>query len=313
MNEVLKATTRSDSCPECEGRLRRQQTEIVCEECGLVQREDAIDRGPAWRSLADETNRRRTGAPLTATRHDRGLSTRIGFEVEVDTSTERRRQLVRMRRQHHRSRLDSTAERNRRYACTEIRRIVSAMSLSASVCEQACSLFASAQSADLLPGRTIEGFAAASVYATCRSQTVARTIEEIVTVARADRDELTTAYDALNRELGLPVGPIRPAEYIPRYATKVDLPAPIQRRAAEIAATLVEAGRLGGKNPSGVAAACLYEAARNEERSVTQRALAEVANVSRMTVCSTVRDIEELRDGPGPGHGATPGTVGACD
>ncbi len=52
-------------CPECDGRLRREGTEMICEECGLVSAEDAIDRGPEWRSFEDEdTDRRRTGAPL---------------------------------------------------------------------------------------------------------------------------------------------------------------------------------------------------------------------------------------------------------
>lgn len=298
VNDVRAPQPSSDDCPECEGRLRRRRTETRCDRCGLVQGVDEIDRGPEWRSLDDKSDRRRTGAPLTFTRHDRGLSTRIGFETETDTNSDRRRQLVRMRRQHNRARLDSTSKRNRRYACTEIQRMVAAISLSDSVCEQACSLFASAQSENLLSGRTIEGFAAATVYATCRTQSIARTIEEVVAVARADRDEFTAAYDALNRDLGLPVGPIDPTEYIPRYATKANLPTAVERRAGEFAVVLAETGRMGGKNPSGVAAACLYKAAHERGHEITQRRLAAIAHVSRVTLGASVRDIETIAGPP---------------
>ncbi len=289
-----QSTVTTVECPECNERLRQQRTETVCEGCGLVFDEDAIDHGPEWRSLDEDRDRRRTGAPLTETRHDRGLSTKIGFETETCASAERRRQLVRMRRQHNRSRLEKKAERNRVYAFTEIQRIVSVLSLSESVCEQSCSLFSSAQSEELLCGRTIEGFAAATIYATCRTQSIARTIEEIVDVARAQRNEFMAAYDALNSELGLPIGPICPTEYIPRYASEVDLPQPVERRASEFAVRLQESGRMGGKNPSGVAAACLYKAALDAGHAIKQSDVAEVANVSRMTIGSTVSDLEAL-------------------
>jgi transcription initiation factor TFIIB len=60
----MSATTH-ETCPECDGRLQRTDTETVCDECGLVVSEDALDRGPEWRSFADDTtNPERCGAPL---------------------------------------------------------------------------------------------------------------------------------------------------------------------------------------------------------------------------------------------------------
>ena len=40
-----------------------------CEGCGLVIHEQRIDHGPEWRTH-DQDQRKRTGAPLTAARHD---------------------------------------------------------------------------------------------------------------------------------------------------------------------------------------------------------------------------------------------------
>ncbi|WP_049923543.1 transcription initiation factor IIB [Halopiger djelfimassiliensis] len=287
--------TQQQGCPECHGQLRVTDNELLCEDCGLVVDEDNIDRGPEWRTLDEETDRRRTGAPLEQSRHDKGLSTEIGFGTGSDVTGSKQRQLVRMRRQHNRARFSSKADRNKAYGFTEIRRIVSALSLPMAVREQACSLFESAQSEDLLCGRSLEGFSAASIYATCRVQSIARTMDEIVEHARADKNELKTAYDALNRELGLPVGPISPVEYLPRYASELDLGTDVENRAREYATWLLESGRLGGKNPSGVAAACLYRAAYDFGVDVTQTEAADLASVSRMTIRSTVNELKDHR------------------
>ncbi|PSQ45577.1 transcription initiation factor IIB, partial [Halobacteriales archaeon SW_7_68_16] len=110
-------STVDTACPECEGRLRTTDCETVCTECGLVVAEDAIDRGPEWRSFADEeTERERTGAPLTRSRHDRGLSTEIGRSTRL--KGRKRRQMARLRRQHNRTKIGSKAERNKVYGFT---------------------------------------------------------------------------------------------------------------------------------------------------------------------------------------------------
>lgn len=281
-------------CTECDGRLRSAETETVCTECGLVLAADAVERGPERGPGGDEPDGRGTGAPLSVSRHDGGLSTEIGYGSGTEVSGSRQRLLVRMRRQHDRARLDSTAARNERYAYAEIRRLVSAMALSDPIGDQSCSLFASAQSEDLLAGRSLEGFAAAVVYATCRTQSVARTMGEILDVARADRSELKTAYDALNRELGLPVGPVSPREYLPRYASELDVGAAVERRAHEYATRLEESGLTNGKKPSGVAAASLYRAADELDSSITQGEAAEAAGVARVTILSRLDDLESL-------------------
>jgi len=283
--------TTTTACPECEGRLRADGDETVCGECGLVVSEDRIDRGPEWRSFDDDRDPRRTGAPLTRSRHDRGLSTEIGH---TRVKGRKRRQWARMRRQHTRARISSKRDRNRVYGFTEIRRLVATAELPDSLRDRACTLFKSAQDADLLRGRSLEGFAAASVYVACRVAGVARTREELVADAKADADELRAAFDAMNRELGLPVGPIDPSEYLPRFATELGLGTAVERGARDYVETAAERGLTNGRNPSGVAAACLYAAARDEGVDCTQAAAADVADVTPVTLRSTYA---ELRDG----------------
>jgi transcription initiation factor TFIIB len=273
-------------CPECEGTVRSDDCETVCTQCGLVVDEHAIDPGPEWRSFDDDdANPERTGAPLTRSRHDRGLSTEIGHATRL--KGRKRRRIARMRRQHKRTQIRSKAERNRVYAFTEIRQLVSALDLPEHVRERSCVLFESAQDEGLLQGRSIEGFAAAAVYATCRTAAVARTLPEVTDAAKATRDELDVAYDALNRELGLPTGPIDPREYLARFASKLDLPTRIEQHARKLATEARDRGIDTGRHPGGVAAACLYTAACREEYPLTQQAAADVAGVTPVTIRTT--------------------------
>lgn len=282
---------RSIGCPECDGRLHAEGDETICGSCGLVVAEDRIDRGPEWRSFADDdTNPERTGAPLTHSRHDRGLSTEIGRSTRV--KGRKRQRLARMRTQHSRAQISSKRERNQVYAFTEIKRLTSELGLPETVRDQACTLFKSAQKADLLRGRSLEGFAAACTYAAGRAANVARTVDEVCEAAKATPNEQQSAYDAMNRKLGLPVGPVDPAEYLPRFASELDLSANVERRARELTAQARERGIDSGRNPSGVAAACLYTAARELDADCTQKDAADVAGVTAVTLRNTYTDLK---------------------
>ena len=278
-------------CPECGCGIYTETDELVCEDCGLIVETDRLDRGPEWRSFADdETNPKRTGAPLTVARHDHGLSTEIGYAANV--SAAKRRQFARLRRQHNRARVTSKRERNQIHAFTRIKHIVSNESLPTPVRDQACSLFRSAQNEDLLRGRSIEGFVAACLYAACRLASISRTVDEITTASQSSREEFQAAYDALNRELGLPIEPTHPREYLPRYADRLELSVGVERRAKELVDRTEAEGIHIGRNPSGIAAACLYTAAKEHGKSLTQREAADVASVTPVTLRTTYQELK---------------------
>jgi transcription initiation factor TFIIB len=236
---------------------------------------------------------RRTGAPLTRSRHDQGLSTRIGHGGEIRLTGRKRRQFARLRTQHRRAQCRSKAERNQRDVFMQIRRLTASLSLPESTRERACMLFRSAQNEGLIRGRSLEGFTAATVYAACRIGGYPRTPAEVLSVARASENEFKAAYDALNRDLGLPVGPIDPAVYVPRFGTRLDLPVRVRLRAETLVGDAERTGAIGGRNPSGVAAACLYAAAREHDAALTQKEAAAVADVSQATIRSMVEALRE--------------------
>ena len=103
--DVPTDNDRQRGCPECSGRITTISHETVCEDCGLVIDAERVNPGPEWRSFDDEQEScERTGAPRTPSRHDRGLSTRIGQQAVSTTgeqgSARKRRQLSRLRREH---------------------------------------------------------------------------------------------------------------------------------------------------------------------------------------------------------------------
>ena len=281
-----------EKCPECGGRTEVDSAERACVDCGLVLEADRIDHGPEWRSFDDDdTDPKRTGAPLTRSRHDRGLSTEIGRSTRL--KGRKRRRMARMRTQHNRARIATKRDRNKVYAYTEIRRLTGALELPSSLRDTACALFDSAQSESLLRGRSLEGFAAACVYVACRTAGVARTVGEVCAEAKATEAEHRAAFDAMNRELGLPIGPAAPAEYLPRFASDLDVPPNVEARARDLADRAVEEGIANGRNPVGVAAACLYTAARQCDLDCTQQEAADVGGVTPVTIRRTYVELRE--------------------
>jgi transcription initiation factor TFIIB len=157
-------------------------------------------------------------------------------------------------------------------------------------------LFRHAQNEGLLPGRSIESMAAASVYATCRCNGLPRLFEDIEAVTQCSRSKLKTAYGVLNVELELPTKPVAPREFLPRLSSdlEVDLPMRIERRAAYLVERVEDAEFTVGKHPAGVAAACLYTAAHESDWLVTQVAVADVAGVSTVTLRTRCNELASV-------------------
>jgi len=276
------------TCAECGGQVRTNSIETACEDCGLIIDEQRIDHGPEWRGSSDHTDsQKRVGPPRTVARHDNGLSTEIGRWRDGNGNQlagSKRARLSRMRREHSRGRFGSKAARNRAYGLGEVQRIAGALGLPRSIRDQACQLFRTGQTEELLRGRSLEAMAAGSVYGTCRCNGLGRTIEEIAAVARVNQQRVLNAYKVLNRELGLPTKPVRPSGFVPRLASELGVSDQVRHRAEQLAVESETGEKTVGVCPSGFATACLYQASQENGQPLTQRAAADAANVTPTTV-----------------------------
>jgi transcription initiation factor TFIIB len=292
-------------CPECGStHLSRDfsRAELVCEDCGLVIDEDLIDHGPEWRAFdSDQREKRaRTGAPMTYTIHDKGLSTIIDWKNRdsygKSIPTRNRAQLYRLRKWQRRIRISDATERSLAIALSGLDRLASNMSLPRTVRETAAMIYRKAALKKLVRGRSIEGVTAASLYAACRQCNVPRTLDEISNTARISRKEIGRTYRYISRELELKLMPTSPQDYISRFCSVLKLSADVKAKTLEILHEATNRELTSGRGPTGIAAASLYIASVLCGERRTQREVAEVAGVTEVTIRNRYKELAEKLD-----------------
>ncbi|SFR46098.1 transcription initiation factor IIB [Halogeometricum limi] len=297
-NETLR-------CPECGSTslvTDAEHGETVCEDCGLVVEEDAVDHGPEWRAFdsAEKDQKSRVGAPTTNMMHDKGLSTNIGWQNKDaygnSLSSTQRQKMERLRTWNERFRTRDSKERNLKQALGEIDRMASALGLPDNVRETASVIYRRALDDDLLPGRSIEGVATSALYASARMAGTPRSLDEITSVSRVGKDEISRTYRYVVRELKLEIEPADPEQYVPRFASELDLSDESERRARQLLQTAKQQGIHSGKSPVGLAAAAIYAASLLANEKVTQSQVSEVANISEVTIRNRYHELLEAED-----------------
>jgi transcription initiation factor TFIIB len=288
-------------CPECDGPVvsDESQGEIVCADCGLVVDEDTVDRGPEWRAFnsKEKDQKSRVGAPTTNMMHDQGLSTNIGWQNKDaygnSLSSNQRQKMQRLRTWNERFRTRDSKERNLKQALGEIDRMASALGLPKNVRETSSVIYRRALAEDLLPGRSIEGVATASLYAAARQANTPRSLDEVTNVSRVEKDEIARTYRYVVRELNLEIEPADPVQYVPRFASELEMSDEGERRARELLTAAKEKGIHSGKSPVGLAAAAVYAASLLANEKVTQKEVSNVANISEVTIRNRYHELLE--------------------
>jgi transcription initiation factor TFIIB len=291
--ETNEKERNSQQCPECESDnlvTSGDSNEVVCEDCGLVIEEQMIDRGPEWRAFnhSERESKSRVGAPTTQTMHDKGLTTQIDWKNKDaygrSLSSEKRSQMSRLRKWQERIRTKDAGERNLQFALSEIDRMASALGVPRSVREVSSVIYRRALKEDLIRGRSIEGVATSCLYAGCRQEGIPRSLEEVSEVSRVEKKEIGRTYRYVAKELSLEMEPVDPKEYVPRFSSDLGVSEEVKMKANEIIDESAEQGLLSGKSPTGFAAAAIYAASLLCNEKKTQREVAEVAQVTEVTI-----------------------------
>jgi len=270
--------------------VRTGDGELIHEPTGLVLEDDQIDRGPEWRAFnhSERQSKSRVGAPTTQTMHDKGLTTQIDWKDKDaygrSLSSEKRSQMHRLRKWQERIRTKDAGERNLQFALSETDRMASALGVPRSVREVASVTYRRALNEDLIRGRSIEGVATACLYAACRQEGIPRSLEEVTEVSRIEQKEIGRTYRYVAQELSLKMEPVDPKQYVPRFVSELGASEEVQAKANEIIDVTAEKGLLSGKSPTGYAAAAIYAASLLCNEKKTQREVADVAQVTEVTI-----------------------------
>src|SRR3989338_3903496 len=190
--------------------------ELICNNCGLVLKEEMIDTGQEWRAFDTEqmSRRARAGAPLTFTKHDKGLTTEIGKGVGelYKVPTKKRAQYYRLTKWH--KRLIKSKDRNLSFALSELQRIVSYLNLSHSIHERIARYYEQVVNKGLVRGRSIESVIAALTYAVSREFGSPRTLDEISEASGVEKREIGRTYRYIARELQIRIMPADPMSFV---------------------------------------------------------------------------------------------------
>jgi len=289
-----------NTCPRCGSTnlvSDPENGEMVCADCGLVVEDELIDRGPEWRAFtADEKqSRTRTGLGISYTLYDKGLSTVFNGNRDAQGNRlkdETRIKMDRLRKYDNRSKFDETWRRNLSIAMAELDRMAAALYLPQSVKEQAAFIYRRALKMDLIRGRSIDAFVAASIYAACRQSKVPRPLKEITRTSTREHSEVARTYRLLIREMKLKMPVDDPMKFIPSIASKLNLRRDTEQYAIDILRRAQERQELTGKDPRGVAAAALYMACIDNNDKRIQKDVAEAAGTTEVTLRNRLRGLE---------------------
>jgi transcription initiation factor TFIIB len=302
VEEVPSLPVKVQQCPECGStRIMRDYecAELVCMDCGFVIAAKIADRGPEWRAFDDEqrAKRARVGAPLTYTIHDKGLSTMIDWHDRdiygKRLSPGQKAQIYRLRKWQRRIRVSDATERNLAFALSEISKIANSLNLPKNILETASVIYRKAVKEHLIRGRSIQGVTSAAIYVACRQCGLARTLEEIAHASNINKKEVGRSYRFLIKELNYFIPPLKPSQYITKFSNQLTMQGKVEEIAHKILATARDLKLTSGRGPTGIAAAASYIASVLTGERKTQREIAEIAQVTEVTIRNRYKELVE--------------------
>lgn len=291
-----------EPCPVCNSTKRivdSRKAEVTCAKCGCVLEENLIDNGPEWRAFDHEQRdkRARTGAPLTFTISDKGLTTNIDWKNKDSNGRnipeQNKAQIYRLRKWNKRMRIANAGERNLAFALSELDRESSSLGIPRSIREDAAVIYRKAARMKLIRGRSIESMVAAAIYMACRRNNIPRTLDEMAEASKVSKKQIGKNYRFLSRELNIKLKPTSPRDYIPRFASQLGLSGEVESKAIEIIQKAKDSGVLNGKGPTGVAATALYISSILLGERRTQKSIADVAGITEVTIRNRYKEISE--------------------
>lgn len=290
----------SEKCPGCDGHniIQDMETgEIVCKECGYVQRTDTMDRGQEWRAftLQDRKDKPRAGGPMNITIHDQGLSSSICYQnrdyAGKRINQESQIQFYRLRKWNRRAKIESSNQRNLVRALGMLNQLGNELNVPRSVTETAALVYRKTLSRGGTRGRTISNLVAASLYIGCRICEVSRSLTVISEAADISKKEAAKNYRYLHGLLDQDIPSINTANIISMLVNKADCSLNVERLALKVLQAASELKITSGKSPSGMAAASVYISCILMGEKVTQGTIATPARVTEVTIRNRYKEL----------------------
>jgi len=193
--------------------------------------------------------------------------------------------------------LISSIERNFWEAKPKLKMLTSKLNVPEYISETAWKIYSLVAKKKLTMGRSINGFIAGSLYAAIRVHDFPRLLDEVCEASLTPRRTVHRSLAMIIRdvlpELNLSYQPITAEKLVFRFGNELNLPIKIQKSAINM---LINASKNGlkrtGKDPKGLAAACIYIAAKEGAMRKTQSDVADIAKITEVTLRSRAKQIK---------------------
>jgi transcription initiation factor TFIIB len=267
----------------------------VCLNCGLIFERTFVGNERRAYTVEEIQNRRRTEPRW----RDFGPRTML-----PNTKTDSKGKSIGAKEQALFSRLSkiqnsliSSIERNFWEAKPKLKMLTSKLNIPEYIAETSWKIYSIVAKKKLTMGRSINGFIAGSLYAAIRVHDFPRLLDEVCEASLTPRRTVHRSLAMIIREvlpeLNLRYQPITAESLVFRFGNELDLPIQIQKEAINM---LKDASRNGlkrtGKDPKGLAAACIYIAAKNGSIRKTQSKVSDIAKITEVTLRSRAKQIK---------------------
>ena len=260
--------------------------EGVCRNCGLVLNQQVFNEKPEL--IYPDRDTQRNGPAETPTIHDKGLSTIIS-PLDCDASMRKIAgknlpEIYRLRKLQRNTRVHSIFDRSLSLALQQVTRISEKLGLPLNMRQNIAVTYRKALSQKLVRGRGISMMVAASIYYTCRSNGLPRSLNEISKASGIPRKGVSRCYRLLIEKLPFPTPKlVSVGVHISKICSILMISGEVQGKAIEYL-TRLPWKATSGKAPRGLAAALVYLACRELQYPRIQVELASAAEVSDVTV-----------------------------
>ena len=267
----------------------RETGEIMCSTCGEVISDKISDMSldAVFHSGEGYMSKSRTGRKSTLAFNDMGLSTLIEQSDKDSTgkslSVDNRRTFYRLR-QWDRNSKAKPGYRNMQKAFTILEGLKGKLALPNSTVEKTAYIYRKALAKKICSGRSVPIIITAALYAACRLTNTPRTIQDVSNASNLRRASVHRIYRVLVQELDLTLDSYNPVSFIGRIATRIGASEKTKRDAIKLLAEAEKQMITSGKNPMAMAATVVYVAAVKNGETVTQTKMAEVSEVSSVTI-----------------------------
>ena len=293
IEEISNQKAESDCCDKPSIQIRDGNR--VCLNCGMIsQKEFVVNERRAY-TIQEIQNRKRTEPRW----RDFGPRTML-----PNTKTDSKGKSIGAKEQALFSRLSkiqnsliSSIERNFWEAKPKLKMLCSKLNIPDYISDSAWKIYSLVAKKKLTMGRSINGFIAGALYAAIRVHDFPRLLDEVcessLTPRRTVHRSLAMIIREILPELNLKYQPIKAETLIYRFSNNLELPMEIQKCAIEMLKTASKNGlKRTGKDPKGLAAACIYIAARDGNMRKTQSTVADIAKITEVTLRSRAKQIK---------------------